>query len=282
MSLPSRTEAGARNLDLLFPGKFLVLVEGPEDIRFWAQIFPTDSGRLKRHVKAVGGKEELRKYIAQFPNDSGRSVAAIDSDFDEILGTAHVHPRVIATRYYSIENVIICRCRLSSFLAGLCASEDNLDEEVSEWLNHFDDSINDLFAAEICAIRSQGSSFHSGIDPNQLMEVSGSGTFDTNSIAAQVSKAGIAKENLQTIRDELAPRRPRYYYRGHFLLAYVSVRARMCARSAKGRSVSVSNDALFAAISGLDRVCGDCQVLLDALRCRALEAVSLLTSALFS
>lgn len=87
--------------------KFVVYVEGPDDVAFWASLFDK-SGISEYYVDYAGGIQELEKIMAQIIQDDAQVIAACDAHYSLLLGTLPNHDRIISTFGHSIENTMYC------------------------------------------------------------------------------------------------------------------------------------------------------------------------------
>jgi len=270
---PSRTPSGIQSEHLFYRGQFLVLVEGGDDISFWSEIFPKYVGEYTAHFKPVGGRPELQKYINEFDRDGGRSIVAMDSDLDTVRGTTQRHKRVVHTRAYSIENLALCSCRIASYLQQISQVSLSPIVAVTAWLAEYDRAARWLMASEIILLETNKSLPEGGVHAARF-RVEKSTALSLEHIKTYVRFLGLRLKDVARKIKQVENFPSRKYYRGHFLFQAVSHLMHVEASKARNRAVTISNDALLAALAPCDRKCGNCRGDLKNLRRRAARAVS--------
>ena len=135
-----RTKSGISNQHLFYQADFIVFVEGgnhtytiPEieknnynefsnDMLFWERIFAKFKKNKKIKFKAVGSKYTVCKIAEKIIKDNILTVyAAMDKDFDDILGNLKQHKNVIYTNGYSWENDVWNADLIKSIMKDLTA-----------------------------------------------------------------------------------------------------------------------------------------------------------------
>ena len=97
----TRTSSGIRNSDLFYPGQYLVIVEGKDDVPFWRIFFPEEISGYKCKFKPVGGNE-IKKYVDEI-NQKPHFAIAMDSDYRLFMNQIYEHPQIAETYVHSIE-----------------------------------------------------------------------------------------------------------------------------------------------------------------------------------
>ena len=277
MPIPERTTAGIQNEEKFYSGQFVVYVEGPDDVPFWGLLFPPRHGDLVAHIKPVGGRPALERYAGVIEATTGRALVAMDSDFDVPLGRQVVRRRVVRTGYYSIENVFLCPCRLGRWLSALWGIASPPAAELLEWLNAYDNAIGVLMAAQIIGIEGQRELQEEIVRIARYLNETGD--VNETEIRRVLTDAGRLLAEIEERMVSLRAFPPRYYFCGHSLLTATSYFARGNAKMRRGRAVSVSDDALVAAMLGAGTTCFRCQPKWDALTREVVAALELLVDA---
>ncbi len=100
-------------LPLFHRKKFIIYVEGQDDVIFWEIVlrkFNMDNHQLK----IAGGVSEIDKYTFSIVNDGVDIVVARDCDYSDVMGKQFNHPRVIYTHGFSIENSLYCPANIAN------------------------------------------------------------------------------------------------------------------------------------------------------------------------
>lgn len=93
-------------MNLFFQVDYMLYVEGPDDVCFWEIIFQKTS-KISVQVQDVGGSNELKPYIQRIMNNELDAIVACDSDFSIFDLNHKIHPNIIRTYGYSIENTFV-------------------------------------------------------------------------------------------------------------------------------------------------------------------------------
>lgn len=128
--------------------KFVVFVEGIDDIHFWNILF-SKYGFTNILIKPAGGVTEINKYANFIVNDNAKIVVARDCDYSDLLKTQLKHPRVIYTYGYSLENTLYCAEAIANVIAVYARKVKNYKKDVSEWLNEFAEKIRELLEFDL-------------------------------------------------------------------------------------------------------------------------------------
>ena|SRR5690554_115586 len=139
----------ARNVLNKFHGvDNVVYVEGDDDVAFWEFLFEKFS-EIKVKLEESGGKEALRSRIQEVVEGQGSFYVAVDSDFDVLLED-ELHPRVLRTFGYSIENTIISDVVLQkviSRVAGVSKAQVPASD-CAAWMEQVEQELRPLVMAD--------------------------------------------------------------------------------------------------------------------------------------
>lgn len=148
----AKLEYSTEALNIL--GKFhsvdtMLFVEGNEDILFWEFLFEKFA-TFQVKVQSVGGKPKLNEYAQQIISGELNVLVAMDSDYS--LFSEHVvHPNIVRTFGYSIENSLITPEIIKKAIRTLSKIPSRYinDQEISEWLSQFIKKIELLFIYDL-------------------------------------------------------------------------------------------------------------------------------------
>ncbi|WP_293946052.1 MULTISPECIES: hypothetical protein [unclassified Sphingobacterium] len=121
-----RSNSGLRNLNKFYRSKAICYVEGGEksysldeilvedkyteesrDIIFWKNIFSKYSALKEVKFKSVGSKTVLLKLSSKILDQTlSNTIICMDSEYDEVNNKRLIHPNIIYSHGYSIENDI--------------------------------------------------------------------------------------------------------------------------------------------------------------------------------
>ena len=244
------TSARIRNAHLFDRNRYLVIVEGKDDLPFWNLFFPNCINGYRLKIKPVGGKE-INKYLHEVVKGNGKFAIALDSDYNLFSDCTHNHPQIVETFVHSIENVMLCPRILAEIICT--KSRHDLEEyetsNIEEWFNHFDEVMYELMIADYL-LQSELSSVKF-LDDNCVRFLKNQKTkdpiFDSDKISEYISKFDIPERNFKSIMVKLNPHKPSKQIRGHFLFAAALCFINHEVNRLKGGSkkIHMSNDDLY-------------------------------------
>jgi Protein of unknown function (DUF4435) len=244
------TSARIRNAHLFAKNRYLVIVEGKDDLPFWNLFFPDCINGYRLKIKSVGGKE-INKYVHEVLQGNGKFAIALDSDYGLFSDCTHNHPQIVETFVHSIENVML----LPRVIAEIVCTKSRHDLEeyqiinIEDWLEHFDEVMYELMVADYL-LQSESSSIKF-LDDNCVRFLKNHKTkdpiFDPDKISEYISKFDIPEKKLKSIMVKLNPYKPSKQIRGHFLLAAALCFINYEVNRLKGGSkkTHMSNDDLY-------------------------------------
>jgi len=127
----------------------LVYVEGQDDIPFWEYLFDKFSS-LTVEIKDVGGSPEIGNYIEKITNGDIFAVVACDADFSYVEEFP-IHPNVIRTYGYSIENTLLCEQSIKKVLKtiGRIPNQSIEAADIGKWIEEIYSSTNNIVIHDI-------------------------------------------------------------------------------------------------------------------------------------
>lgn len=126
----------------------MVYVEGDDDIMFWDIIFNLQSSQ-KVKIQGVGGSPTLDKYMSSVIDGTMNSIIARDSDYYELLNIKSIHPRVIYSYGYSIENTLFAAEEAHEICKVSCRKPDLDFESFLNWYNTFLAAMSNLLIHDL-------------------------------------------------------------------------------------------------------------------------------------
>jgi hypothetical protein len=236
---------------------FVVYVEGQDDVLFWEAMF-AHHGITDATFKVAGGAPELDKYADAVVGLGVNVVIARDSDFAEFAEGYGLHPRVLYTFGYSIENAMCTSTAVARTLSAVSRTNGNFVEEVERWLDQLAEALRPLVVLDL-ANRVGELGVSVPLDNLQRFLVKGG----VNVAHAEIERVRAQIEPLfgqdqvdafeEALRNSGKPLRQ--HVRGHGLLSAAAAYLRRAATGRLGRSVSLSGDAVFGL---LITHCTDC------------------------
>ena len=127
----------ALNVKAFFYNKrWMVYVEGKDDIVFWNEIFSEISNDFQ--IQEVDGYSNLIPYMDSIIAGTSYSVVARDRDHSYYLDNDRYSNDCIITTYgYSIENTMYCRCNINNTIKKLARKTNDFSIEIDSWYNDF-------------------------------------------------------------------------------------------------------------------------------------------------
>jgi Protein of unknown function (DUF4435) len=244
------TSARIRNAHLFSKNRYLVVVEGKDDLPFWNLFFPDCINGYRLKIKPVGGTE-INKYLEEVVQGNGKFAVALDSDYSLFSDFTHNHPQIVETFVHSIENAML----LPRVLAEIICTKSRHDLEeyqisnIEEWFDHFDEVMYELMVADYL-LQSESSSVKF-LDNDCVRFLKNHKTkdpiFDPDKISEYISKFNIPDINFKSTRVKLNPHKPSKQIRGHFLFAAALCFVNFEVNRLKGGSkkIHMSNDDLY-------------------------------------
>jgi hypothetical protein len=244
------TSSRIRNAHLFDKKRYLVIVEGKDDLPFWNLFFPDCINGYRLKIKPVGGKE-INKYLQEVVQGHGKFAIALDSDYGLLSNCTHNHPQIVETFVHSIENAML----LPRVLAEIICTKSRHDLEeyqisnIEEWFDHFDEVMYELMVVDYL-LQSELSSVKF-LDDNCVRFLKNQKTKDpvfcSDKISEYISKFDIPEIKFKSIRVKLNPHKPSKQIRGHFLFAAALCFINYEVNRLKGGSkkTHMSNDDLY-------------------------------------
>ena len=239
-------------LQLFHQKRFVVYVEGPDDVVFWGMVLNvfvvTDC-----IIKPAGGRNELATYVKSIVEDNADIVAASDADYTEVLGQQINHNRIIYTYGHSIENSLYCPRSISLATTTYCRSQVS-EENTTLWLNDFVQGFEALIVYEVAntkyakGVAVLGDNCARFLDNNVLPSPA------QERISKRAYEVGphFDEVELENARSLVANwRKPlKYLIRGHFLTHAIMRFIEAKAHEVRKKKINISEENLFALMIG--------------------------------
>lgn len=242
----------------------MLYVEGDDDISFWHLQFNRYISEKEYEIQKVDGKENLDPYINGILNgDMENIVVACDSDYTEFQEGQLSHICIVRTYGHSIENTMFCPVYVAKYLRKFTKTTTDYTQDIRSWFENFCNSANCLLPYEI----------KNAIDPthcnplpkiltdkyHELKVSNHDCNLDNEKIRKHISSfvdqySADEIEDISCMINQCSKER-RYIMQGHFIADAIMAYIREKAKNIKGRTVSLSNDALYAAFSECDYTC---------------------------
>ncbi|QHG20713.1 DUF4435 domain-containing protein [Nostoc sp. ATCC 53789] len=276
----SRTSSGIRNTHLFYSGFYLVIVEGTSDCPFWGKFFPSEINGYKLKLKPVGGKAEVQNYINEILTNESKFVVALDSDYRYFLGRLHENPRIIETKYHSIENLLLCSSTITSIIRNLSHNVEYEDSTVIQWLEYFDQTTYGLMLADILIEKNNLGKQCVGDNCFPFLLKKHNPIFDILRISDFVTTLNLPQNELNEIDRIMKEYKPRQHIRGHFFFSAVLCFISHEVKKIRNKSVSISNDSFYALSVSLCECCLETDTIFKNIQTQALLAAKEVTELL--
>lgn len=133
---------------LFYNKTITVYVEGKDDPLFWDNLFGL--AEIEAHIEDVGGSNELEKYIKNIVDSGAEFYVATDNDHNNFLEDITVHPNIIRTYGYSIENSMYYSYHeIENTISKFCRKKVDISSDFNKWINDFSTSVRDLIILDI-------------------------------------------------------------------------------------------------------------------------------------
>lgn len=116
--------------------RFVVYVEGQDDVPFWSSLFEK-SGISEYHIEYAGGIEELRKIASQIICDDAQVIVACDAHYSLLLHDSPNHDRIISSFGHSIENTMYCPHTINRVIRKLAKAQHEYKPFIIGWYAAF-------------------------------------------------------------------------------------------------------------------------------------------------
>lgn len=247
--------------------KFMIYVEGPDDIIFWDDVFSDVVSSEDYELTDVGGKEQFTIYINKLKAGQIKNVIiACDKDYTNYMDkNPYNHPLIITSYGYSIENSMFCPYRIANYIKTLARNRHNYLVEINDWYNQFcSDAISLLPYDIVNYIHHDIGISCFGDNCCRFLLSNQSAQLDKHKIRAHIDsiKNKFPTIEMNTIADKIAAdnREYRYIIKGHFITHAVINLIKQKVQTNTFQKVTLSNDAIYAEFVHCRRQCKDiCQ-----------------------
>ncbi|MFC1935215.1 DUF4435 domain-containing protein [Chloroflexota bacterium] len=239
-------------LHRFFRVRFVVFVEGADDIVFWSAQFQK-AGLDDYHTYPVGGMPKLRKIISQIVNENARVIAACDSGYSILIGDLPSHSRVVGTFGHSIENTMYCPHTLNLVIGKLSRIVIDRTGIILKWFEEFSCSCRDLIIYDLAREENQKPVAVMGDKCSRFLRTTRSPKLDDGKISKHIDDI---KDQFQ--ENELVEctrligeceRELRHIIKGHFLTNGVVNFVKNVVRKQTGKRPALPLDSLYALTS---------------------------------
>ena len=224
----------------------------------------------------------MTKYAECILNEDAKFIVALDSDYRFISGNLNNHTRILETQCHSIENLMFCAANIASIIRALSHNIEYSLNEVETWLEHFDKSIYILMVADFIIERDNLGKKCMGDNCSRFVEKSKGCLFVASEIKLFTQNLCLQQEDLDKTSLDMKHYKPRFHSRGHFFFSAVHSFVKCETKRLLGKSVTVSNDSLYAlSVNSCQACCIDnswLQNLRDQAVAAAKEVVGLLNA----
>lgn len=238
-------------LTLFHKRRWIVFVEGQDDVSFWREVFRIAS-EADAFFKVAGGKDAIeRLQVAAV--DGADIVVARDADWLHATGSALTHERVLHTVGYSIENTLCSTRAISEALELYGAANDDLSPQVESWMTQFETGIRELVVLDLAIHIADAGVSVPLANALRLLDARRRDHVSSAAVEREAKKlrSSVDHSVRAAAETKLLESRHRLWYhiRGHCVasavLHFLSVRA---SRMRK-RKVALSSDALFGILT---------------------------------
>lgn len=246
-SLDYSTEALSAK-SLFYNKSFIVYVEGKEDRHFWKYLFELAETNVK--IEDVGGLKEIEKYIKKIVEEEADFIVACDSDHSDFYQTKIIHPKVINTYGYSIENSLYNPLEIQKVIQKLSKTDVDVMTIINDWMKDFSKKIEELLVYDIANAR-----FDKGIgvlpsNCTQFLNSKQSYSLSLQKVKEHIEKIkdNFTEEEINDVKIliDKTPKNLWFHLRGHFLTIGVTNLIKSLVKDLDGSSPTFTSDVLYA------------------------------------
>jgi hypothetical protein len=236
------------SLNKFYRASVIVYVEGDDDILFWENVIKKCTN-LDFEVIPLGGADEVDKKIELITSNQLLSIAARDSDYLRLTGSESVHPLVIYTFGYSIENSIYTEASIKEITRIWCKGK-RININCDAWLLDIVTYSKPLLVHDLANHIEDAGICVTGDNCTRFMKDDKSHEIDERKVLSYVRAIEKKLENkfimqsisiLESVNDELIL----CWLRGHFLASAVLKYISNNIKSSGLKSIA-SYDAIYA------------------------------------
>jgi hypothetical protein len=236
-------------LDKFHGVKFIVYVEGPDDVAFWASLFDK-SGITGYYIDCAGGIKELEKIISQILYDNARTIAACDAHYSLLLDNLPKHDRIVISFGHSAENTMYCPHTLNRVIKKFTRDLVERTAFIDDWYNTFCMSAKVLIVYDLAQQKyDKGVQVH-GRECSRFLKSHYSYKLDDvkiKSYIAEIKPLFSTKEIRESERlIDGSDFQIRHIINGHFLTNAIINLIKSFARHATGKRPVISVDNIYA------------------------------------
>jgi len=230
--------------------KYVVYVEGDDDVPFWNAIF--QSFGLKQFIiKPAGGANEIEKYTRSILDENAEIYVARDSDFKELLNEQDVHPRILWTYGHSIENTLYHPIHIAEIISIYARSQEFDVLQAENWLQDFAKEFWTLLVCEISNEKNRKGIEILGKKCHRFLHSHKSHLPSKELIFQKLESVRDAIESTEYVEAEniliaATNRKPIYFLiRGHFLTNAVINFVKYEVKKINKKELALSEESLF-------------------------------------
>jgi hypothetical protein len=233
----------------LFYNKSLtVYVEGPDDVLFWDYLFK--AAEVSAYIEDVGGDQEIKKYIEGILNDEAGFIVACDNDHNDFIDDKILHPRIVRTYGYSIENSMYNLNKIEDIVSKLSRQRVDVKGIIETWAEEFSNHVYELLKYDIANHK-----FKKGISVfgNSCMRFLKSNTSHKLSVVKiseyiDLIKHNFTTEEIQEVERLLNTSEKDFWFliKGHFLTNATMNLIKSLVRAQCGTQCSISLDMIYS------------------------------------
>lgn len=254
--------------------KFMVYVEGPDDVPFWDEVFNSIIPQKDFELKDVGGKENFPDYINGIKLGEIKNVIiACDKDYTNYMDVdPYNHPLIVTSYGYSIENSMFCPYRTANYIKVLARNRKDYLPDVNAWYIEFCDIACKLLPYDIMNyIKSDIGVTCFGDNCCRFLTSKNSPMIDDEKITDYINsiKSNFNEFDLDIVKDNISKDRREYRYiiKGHFITNGIINLIKKKVYEDTNQKPTLSYDAIYAQFVNCKRQCGsicvDRQYLID-------------------
>ncbi|MDR2568653.1 MAG: DUF4435 domain-containing protein [Mycoplasmataceae bacterium] len=231
---------------LFYNKKWMVYVEGQDDVLFWDKLFKEVSNSFE--IQEVKGYENLIPYMDSIIAGNNNKVVACDKDHSHYIDSnKYINDYIIYTYGYSIENTMYCHSNINNTIKKLARKTNDYSDVIDTWYKNFcNNSLKLLPYDVINYINNKGISCY-GDNCCRFLKSEHSELLDENKINDFINKNSLSftTQEIDEINTKINNdiREDRFKIKGHFLTNGV---INFIKNTVTNKNVVLNNNTMYA------------------------------------
>lgn len=229
--------------------KFMVYVEGDEDIPFWSELFEQITKEFE--IEQTGGIGNLKNYMDKIMDGNKSFIVACDKDHSIYNENNKYNNCLIVHTYgYSIENSMYCPKNINYAIRRLAKTAKDYSESINTWYEDFLNKGSKLLPYDVINHVNGIGVACFGDNCCRFLDDRNKHILDDEKIATYISniQKHFEESELEKVIDKINVdiREMRFKIKGHFLTHGVSAFVKKLVVNENKANPNLSNEAIYS------------------------------------